>query len=118
MITMPAGDRCFLGLERPDRGSWLEAFLEESGAAKSQRPPQVSLSAQQVIDAGTAARGESMSVDVRTGRPKPLPSPVAGLDPGAQTSNHRRQRRRLHSASVATPHEALRICDHSLAALA
>jgi hypothetical protein len=39
---------------------------------------------QSIVDAGAKLRGDSMSTDVRTGKPRPLPSPVAKLDPVAR----------------------------------
>jgi hypothetical protein len=38
---------------------------------------------QSIVDAGAKLRGDSMSTDVRTGQPRPLPSPLAKIDPAA-----------------------------------
>jgi hypothetical protein len=66
--TLATMIRCFIGLERPERGSWIESFMEESAAKASPRSPQaVQASAQQIVDAGARARNERSAPDVRTG---------------------------------------------------
>jgi hypothetical protein len=65
--------RVFLGMERPERGSWLEAFMEESAAKSSQRPSSthaaIQMSAAEIVAAGERARA---------GAPTPRPTdPVA-----------------------------------------
>jgi hypothetical protein len=64
-----------LGLERPPPGF---AAVPPSSATAHQA------TAQDIVDAGNRARGSSTSVDVRTGAPKPLPSPITKLDPVAR----------------------------------
>jgi hypothetical protein len=60
--------------------------MEESAAKSSRRPPPqaIQATAQMVLDSGAAARGEKNTVDAVTGRPRPLPSPLASLDPTAR----------------------------------
>jgi hypothetical protein len=53
-------------------------------AAPSAQPAAVRADPQAIVDAGAKLRGDSMSTDVRTGQPRPLPSPVATLDPVAR----------------------------------
>jgi hypothetical protein len=75
--------KAFVGLEK--RSGWIKVFLEESAAKSSRRPPEaVQASAQGIVDAGNAARGQRDSIDIRTGRPKPLPSSLASIDPTAR----------------------------------
>jgi hypothetical protein len=47
-------------------------------------PAAVRADPQAIVDAGAKLRGDSMSTDVRTGQPRPLPSPLATLDPIAR----------------------------------
>jgi hypothetical protein len=82
--TLTSLIRQFVGLERAE--GWVRTFLDESAErTSSQRPPQaVQATAQGIVDAGSAARGQRDSIDIRTGRPRPLPSPIATLDPAAK----------------------------------
>jgi hypothetical protein len=48
------------------------------------QPAAVRATAQEIVDAGAKVRGDQTSTDVRTGEPRPLPSPVARLDPVAR----------------------------------
>jgi hypothetical protein len=73
--TVTAAIKIALGLERP-----LFAAVPPSPAAAAESHRA---SAQQIVDAGNAARGSTVSTDVRTGQPRPLPSPLATLDPVA-----------------------------------
>jgi hypothetical protein len=77
--------KAMVGLERPT--GWIKVFLDEAAERTSsprRQPQPVTLAAQEVIDAGAAARGERDSIDIRTGRPRPLSSPLTGLDPVAR----------------------------------
>jgi hypothetical protein len=48
------------------------------------QPALVRADPQMIIDAGKRAAGRNTSTDVRTGEPRPLPSPLAKLDPVAR----------------------------------
>jgi hypothetical protein len=52
-------------------------------AATSAQPAAVRADPQAIIDAGAKLRGDNTSTDVRTGQPRPLPSPLTKLDPTA-----------------------------------
>jgi hypothetical protein len=51
--------------------------------AASAQPAAVRATAQEIIDSGNRAAGRNTSTDVRTGEPKPLPSPLTRIDPAA-----------------------------------
>jgi hypothetical protein len=75
--TVATAIRIALGLERPPIG----AVVGAPSAAPSAAPEAT---AQGIVDAGAKLRGDSTSTDVRTGQPRPLPSPLAKLDPVAR----------------------------------
>jgi hypothetical protein len=75
--TVTAAIKIGLGLER---SLWTAALP----AAASAQPAAVRATAQDIVDAGAKLRGDNMSTDVRTGQPRPLPSPLATLDPVAR----------------------------------
>jgi hypothetical protein len=53
-------------------------------AATPAQPTAVRADPQAIVDAGAKLRGDNMSVDIGTGQPRPLPSPMAKLDPVAR----------------------------------
>jgi hypothetical protein len=70
------GIKVALGIER-------SPWSGPAPAAASAQPAAVA-DPQSIVDAGAKLRGDSMSTDVRTGAPRPLPSPLAKLDPVAR----------------------------------